>query len=55
MRGEVRWPSTFILTKLTMQAQSSHHVRTSILHRFTYCEWLLLKIRKFENKMAVFQ
>ena len=30
MRGEVRWPSTFILTNLTLEAQSSHHVRTSI-------------------------
>ena len=27
---EVCGPSTFALTKLTMQAQSSHHIRTSI-------------------------
>ena len=30
MCGKVCCPSTFALTKLTMQTQSSHHVRTSI-------------------------
>ena len=30
MCWKVCYPSTFALTKLTIQAQNSHHVRTSV-------------------------